>query len=581
MNEKEKIYNKIIEEYNRTGSVKLVAEKLNTNTIKVRRVLITEGLWESPTSRSVGTLYEAGMGVKEIADKLCMSEKNVQSYMPYSRGIYGENRTEDSERSGEYRARKKNAADKQAMMDTSGTMSIVKEEAKAIKSNIPQIPNHPKRTKNEAGRETMLPQVLRLKFEIVAPHYTNKADLDMEPEEKYLFLKLAKAEKGIIREVLVPEQMTLHAMHYMIQRLFGWQNSHLHHFELSGEDFDLVTDKQKVRDYMDLCGTLFRFPESNLADLCWDDDYDEKKSINTWLKDKYLSSKEYRSVEDTYIRNYEKVKDFRDEYEVILKKKTHMTLAKLGEMVIFESTYNKLLEGIRIGRIFQISSRRASFMDCQRWSSLQTLLMQDRIVEYEELREDKEEYEAILYAMEELVTVRESVLEIEKAIRFGREAEVRDFYNTNPQKVLTEQRKYIKKLERILSPFFRDANPGTVPFAKELYYVYDYGDDWCVKIVCESAYAKKGRTFVDLDGEMIPEDLLDRISEVYQEKCPICIKADGINVMDDVGGLYGFEDFLRKINSECPEDKEETESLMEWAKRMGWTGKRKKPENVL
>lgn len=57
--------------------------------------------------------------------------------------------------------------------------------------------------------------------------------------------------------------------------------------------------------------------------------------------------------------------------------------------------------------------------------------------------------------------------------------------------------------------------------------------------------------------------------------------ADGLNVMDDVGGLYGFQDFLRTINSKNPDDAEEKEDLKSWAKGMGWTGRKVKAENIL
>ena len=58
------------------------------------------------------------------------------------------------------------------------------------------------------------------------------------PEEWEEFLRLAKAERGISRDILVPGDMNLHALHYAIQQAFGWQNSHLHRFLLGEEDYD-------------------------------------------------------------------------------------------------------------------------------------------------------------------------------------------------------------------------------------------------------------------------------------------------------------------------------------------------------
>lgn len=44
------LYDRIIASYKENGSVKKTAEELGTSVIKVRRVLITEGLWSSATS---------------------------------------------------------------------------------------------------------------------------------------------------------------------------------------------------------------------------------------------------------------------------------------------------------------------------------------------------------------------------------------------------------------------------------------------------------------------------------------------------------------------------------------------------
>ena len=107
----DELYQQIIDTYMETGSVKKTAESLNSYPIKVRRVLITEGLWHSKTSDQIAELSKQGLNVAEIAKKLIISEKNVQSYMPYSRGQYGgESRSNEAIRSEGYRDRMKKAA---------------------------------------------------------------------------------------------------------------------------------------------------------------------------------------------------------------------------------------------------------------------------------------------------------------------------------------------------------------------------------------------------------------------------------------------------------------------------------------
>ena len=86
------------------------AEKLGTYPIKVRRVLITEGLWSSRTSIAVGELHRQGKTTAEIAEQLHMSEKDVQSYQPY-----GKAKSDSAIRSENYRERKKKAFESQVV----------------------------------------------------------------------------------------------------------------------------------------------------------------------------------------------------------------------------------------------------------------------------------------------------------------------------------------------------------------------------------------------------------------------------------------------------------------------------------
>ena len=51
-----------------------------------------------------------------------------------------------------------------------------------------------------------------------------------------------KVENGrITRDILVPADITLHALSYAIQRSFGWQNSHLHCFKFPAAVFQEMT----------------------------------------------------------------------------------------------------------------------------------------------------------------------------------------------------------------------------------------------------------------------------------------------------------------------------------------------------
>ena len=82
------------------------AKETGISTVKVRKILITEGLWESDISLKIGDLLKRGMTTEEIASSLYLSVKNVQAYIPYERGVYGgEELSKEAIRSDKYRIR--------------------------------------------------------------------------------------------------------------------------------------------------------------------------------------------------------------------------------------------------------------------------------------------------------------------------------------------------------------------------------------------------------------------------------------------------------------------------------------------
>ena len=125
-------------------------------------------------------------------------------------------------------------------------------------------------------------------------------------KDRVVLNRYGKVKQGIIREVLVPADITLHALHYVIQRAFGWQNSHLHQYLLPEEVFQKMTGGRnrpdeygrtlydgKLTDWIDLCGVYFRFPCNDFEDIYWDDDYKQGVSIKTWFRKKYTAPYSY------------------------------------------------------------------------------------------------------------------------------------------------------------------------------------------------------------------------------------------------------------------------------------------------
>ena len=124
----QELYQRVIEDYAKTQSVERTARNCHCARVTAQKVLITEGLWSSRTSIAVGKLRAEGRSVKEIAGELHLTEKAVQAYTPYSRGMYGVE-TEDAKHSQDYRDRMNAAAERMAAKEDGGMAEKVREQA--------------------------------------------------------------------------------------------------------------------------------------------------------------------------------------------------------------------------------------------------------------------------------------------------------------------------------------------------------------------------------------------------------------------------------------------------------------------
>lgn len=100
--------------YQDTESIKETARRMKMSQVKVRKILLTRGLWSSPRSAEINELLEEGKTVKEVADILGITPTAVQAYMPYSKAVYGEpERSVAAVRAERYRERQKGFKEKQ------------------------------------------------------------------------------------------------------------------------------------------------------------------------------------------------------------------------------------------------------------------------------------------------------------------------------------------------------------------------------------------------------------------------------------------------------------------------------------
>lgn len=514
--------------------IKEIAKKVGISEVKIRRILITEGLWHSTTSDEITELVSKGLSATEISEKLQKPLKTVQAYMPYIRGGYGEAQTYNAKQSKKFRERNKEFAKKQP-----------------IRSEVREMKNTDA-WKEKSGFVGAGHKILKLHMELIA---------DINDEEENILRKYGKVQRSISRDILVPADMLLHNLHYAIQRAFGWQNSHLHNFAYPDEVFSQLTEN-KFAKWLDLCGIYFRFPDEENEDIYWDDDYDESVSPRTWFKRKYSAPFYYGGECEHYLYAATQAKTLKQQnpvlrigpsFEEFMAGKKGERMIKIDDVTIeeirtqFETSPDELLERLPIGQVVATSSDSA-------WEFKTKKLIHD----------------------------------------------MNDAFAENYKKIRALKNDYE------IEEFYKKTNPKVVPLSDRLIYSYDYGDGWQIEITCVDEYesfdrwnkqsenewmivpiteedAAKDQCPVDKNGKELEGELREQIIDVVVKQKPLCVSADGLSVLDDVGGISGYCAFLSGVHGKACgldmyEDKEET---IEWGRSMGWNGRMNKPENIL
>lgn len=101
--------NEIIELYNSLQSIKAVSRETGISEQKIKRILISEGLYSCEIGDEIQKLYEQGISIDEICKKVKRGRSCVISYLPYSKGEYGrEDVTENAKKIREWREKRKN-----------------------------------------------------------------------------------------------------------------------------------------------------------------------------------------------------------------------------------------------------------------------------------------------------------------------------------------------------------------------------------------------------------------------------------------------------------------------------------------
>lgn len=93
----EVLFKEVADDYSKTKNMNETARNLNLSQAKVKKILITLGLYKNPLSLRIARLVAMGFTIKAIAENLQISTKVVSANMPYTKTVYNsENPTENA-----------------------------------------------------------------------------------------------------------------------------------------------------------------------------------------------------------------------------------------------------------------------------------------------------------------------------------------------------------------------------------------------------------------------------------------------------------------------------------------------------
>ena len=620
------------------GSIRDTAIKFDINRNKVRKILITMGELESPITEQALSMRQRGMSIKEIAHDLGVSVATVSTALPYEdkvnnsldptqhasdvRGYRAYERERLKRQAGRSSKKQAVSAPRTGENMSESTVSV-KEWQKDIRMSYTEAYHRPHRSTWEdvdEMREALatelsedvpdelrelvaylssmkerkisdkkgqfpgalndrdidalekiagdrLPpdpmRVIRLHLEL----YDEYADEKIDDEDVQVLKKYGKLEYGdtISRDIIVPDDIPLYALHYVIQRAFGWQNSHLRNFELPDDRFQAMTDGN-VAMWSRMVGVLFRSPLMDEEDEFWADDYNGG-SFKNWLRKKYTGPYLSQCHGEGIISCLEDIKelDMDAEYYVMYSTAYNRETRKYdGEEYISEVTpvydyggkkqpepkpwhRDEVPYRVEVVNFGQVPSEGMKYVfERNPMALLERLpvgavLAAGRFHLPDDCPEDERKYvdEQIIGSGDELYRLSEKKIE------------------------------YIKDMD-IDSPYMQVL---PMPVTDALLYNYDFGDNWRIRITASENCAdlvESGRiTQAELDRAHV------KCREVYR---PVLVARDGEMLVDDVGGIHGFTEFLKTINTELkgmePEEKEEAKrekrESLEWARYLGW-----------
>lgn len=346
----------------------------------------------------------------------------------------------------------------------------------------------------------------------------------------YALQAFADAKEGLYRLILIPSRMDLRALHYVIQRSFGFRNQYGHEFVLSSKLFRLYGG-DTYEHYCPLAGLLYRYPLGLEGDNAWDQSIlDEQMDQWSYFRNHYHLNKRNMMIGETFIYAQSKMEE--DEITPFQGAKTipwSIPWQHIGPVY-------QLLERLSLQELLTLPLRQKLVS----WPEMINLEVKRIKANWKDL--PKITRERLLKSAEDLAQKRMQIGLARQEYKDGKKSlqEVLDI-----EKQASDRKEWP---EMLYSAFL---NPRVTPFTSRLYYRYGYDDQnksgWCFEVaLVDELLVFPDQRVISRFGLSVKPDYALSALEQEKREYPTCLEASGANPMESAKSLNTWIAFLRE-----------------------------------
>lgn len=359
--------------------------------------------------------------------------------------------------------------------------------------------------------------------------YQGPADHQWYPAVWKLHTEIVSGDDaGIWRDVLVPEEMPLRILRYVLDQLYGRDPSADHRFSLPDEEF-LSQTEDRFTQYCRMCGERFRFPTIQDEEDPWNGTEEER---HDWLCRHYRGSYTYHGNADHFVENQQAVRNFlmvftglkespvidlneyrRGNVQVERRKPSsinQLTMRQILDADLFRTPVNRILERLTLPEVLCLepdSRKPFDAWDSERpypdslWGSYYERCFQ--------------RLEKIHQRSMESVGIYQELMA--RGVRLDGELDEETEYWVS--RWAEAQQDARQSYERLV----RETIPEAVPFAGEILYYHDSKDPFPVQIRPLDRFVLREEDCVEGMRENMPDALLTgQVRKCLIRRYPVC-----------------------------------------------------------